>query len=145
MGMGWYPCTLQWRHNGGDIVSKYQPHGCLLRRLFRRGSKATLKLRVTGFYEGNTPATGEFPEQRASDAKMFPFDDVIVNNKFRVTLPQVFFEISIDDLLLADPFLTGNLRHIDVCYVYKKCVTFCNQACWHMYLSSSIQKSIFME
>ena len=40
--------TLQWRHNGRDCVSNNQPHDCLLNRLFRRRSKKTLKLRVTG-------------------------------------------------------------------------------------------------
>ena len=29
----------------------------------------TPKLRVTGLYEGNTPVTGEFPAQRASNAE----------------------------------------------------------------------------
>ena len=28
--------------------------------------------------EGNAPVTGEFPAQRASNAKIFPFDDVIM-------------------------------------------------------------------
>ena len=31
--------SLQWRHNGHDGVSNYQPHDCLLNRLFRRRSK----------------------------------------------------------------------------------------------------------
>ena len=33
-------------------------------------------LRVTGLCEGNSPVTGEFPAQRASNAEMFPFNDV---------------------------------------------------------------------
>ena len=61
--------TLQWRHNERDGVSNYQPHDCLLSRLFRRRSKKTSKLRVTGFCEGNSPATGKFPAQRASYAE----------------------------------------------------------------------------
>ena len=40
--------TLQWRYNGRDGVSNHQSHGCLLNRLFRRRSKKTPKLRVTG-------------------------------------------------------------------------------------------------
>ena len=40
--------TLQWLHNERDGVSK---------------------LRVTGFCEGNSPVTGEFPAQRASNAE----------------------------------------------------------------------------
>ena len=61
-------CTLQWRHNVRDGVSNHQPHDCLLNRLFRRRSKETSKLRVTGICEGNSPVTGEFPTQRASNA-----------------------------------------------------------------------------
>ena len=47
-------------------------------RLFRRRSKKTSKVRITGLCEGNSPVTGEFPAQRASNAEMFPFDDVIM-------------------------------------------------------------------
>ena len=32
-------------------------------------SKKTSKLRVTGLFEGNSPVTGEFPTQRASNAQ----------------------------------------------------------------------------
>ena len=35
----------------------------------RRRSKRTSKLRVTGLCEGNSPVTGEFPAQRASNAE----------------------------------------------------------------------------
>ena len=61
--------SLQWRHNGRDSVSHHQPHDCLLHRLFRRRSKITSKLRVTGLCEGNSPGTGAFPAQRASNAE----------------------------------------------------------------------------
>ena len=64
-----YPCTLHWRHNGRDSVSNHQPHDCLLNRLFRRRSKKTSQLRVTGLCVGNSPVTGEFPSQRASNAE----------------------------------------------------------------------------
>ena len=60
---------LQWRHNECDGVSNHQPHGCLPKRLFRRRSKKTSKLCVTGLCEGNSPVTGEFPAQRASNAE----------------------------------------------------------------------------
>ena len=36
---------------------------------FRRRSKETSKLRVTGLCEGNSPVTGKFPAQRASNAE----------------------------------------------------------------------------
>ena len=61
--------ALRWRHNGGDSVSNHQPHDCLLNRLFRRRSKKTSKLRVTGLCAGNSPGTGEFPAQMASNAE----------------------------------------------------------------------------
>ena len=35
-------------------------------------------LRVTGLCAGNSLVTGEFPAQLASNAEMFPFDDVII-------------------------------------------------------------------
>ena len=61
--------TLPWRHNGRDGVSNHQPHHCLLNGLFRRRSKKTSKLRVTGLCAGNSPVTGEFPAQMASNAE----------------------------------------------------------------------------
>ena len=60
---------LQWRHNEHDGVSNHQPHGCLINRLFRRFSKKTSKFRVTGLCAGNSPVTGEFPAQMASNAE----------------------------------------------------------------------------
>ena len=49
--------SLQWRHNGHDSVSNHQPHDCLLNRLFRRRSKKTSKLRVTGLWDRWIPRT----------------------------------------------------------------------------------------
>ena len=71
--------TLHWRHNDYDGVSNHQPHGCLLNRLFRRKSKKTSKLRVTGLCAGNSSVAGEFPAHKGPvTRKMFPFDDVIM-------------------------------------------------------------------
>ena len=64
-----YIVTLRWRHNDHAGVSNHQPHGCLLNRLFRRKSKKTSKLRVTGLCAGNSSGTGEFPAQMASYAE----------------------------------------------------------------------------
>ena len=62
--------TLRWRHNGRDSVSNHQSYrACLLNRLFRRRWKKTSKLRVTGLCVGNSPVTGEFPAQMASNAE----------------------------------------------------------------------------
>ena len=68
-GQHWRPPSLQWRHNERDGVPNHQPHDCLLNRLFRRRSKKTSKLRITGLCEGNSTVTGDFPTQRASNAE----------------------------------------------------------------------------
>ena len=60
---------LRWGHNGCDSVSNHQPHDCLLNRLFRCRWKKTSKLRVTGLCAGDSPGTGEFPAQMASNAE----------------------------------------------------------------------------
>ena len=70
--------TLQWRHNDRDGDSSHQPHDRLLNRLFRHSWKKTSKLRVTGICAGNSPVTGEFPAQRASNSENVSFDDVIM-------------------------------------------------------------------
>ena len=82
------PLSLYWRHNERDGVSNHQPNDYLLNRLFRRRSKKTSKLRVTVLCAGNSPVTGEFPAERASNAEMVPFDDVIM------IIPRVFNPIS---------------------------------------------------
>ena len=71
-----FPCMLvsfvsplTWRHIGRYSVSNHQPQHSLLNRLFRRRSKKTSKLRVTGLCVGNSPATGEFPSQMAKNAE----------------------------------------------------------------------------
>ena len=72
---GYYSCfealatPSLWRHNRHNGVSNHQPHDCLLNRLFRRRSKKTSKLSVTGLCAGNSPGTGEFPARRASNAE----------------------------------------------------------------------------
>ena len=78
--VGYCACnmTLKWGHNEHDGVSNHQPHLCLLNRLFRRRSKKTSKLRATGLCEENSPVTGEFPAQRASNAENVSIDDDIM-------------------------------------------------------------------
>ena len=73
--------TLQWRHNGHDNVSNHQPHDYLLNRLFRRRSKNTSKLRVTGLCVGNSPGPVNSPHKGPVTRKMCPFDDVIMNTE----------------------------------------------------------------
>ena len=61
--------ALQWRHNGCDGVSYHQPHDYLLNRFIRHRCRRTSKLCVTGFCEGNSAVTGEFPTQRYNIAE----------------------------------------------------------------------------
>ena len=70
--------TLHWRYNDQDGVSNHQPHGCLLNRLFRRRSKKTSKLRVTGLRVRNPPGPVNSPHKGPVTRIMFPFDDVIM-------------------------------------------------------------------
>ena len=60
--------SLLWRHNGRGSVSNHQSHDCLLNRLFRRRWKKASKFSVTALCAGNSPGTGEFPAQMASNA-----------------------------------------------------------------------------
>ena len=73
-------CALRWRHNDHAGVSNHQPHGCLLNRLFRRKSKKTSKLRVSGFVREIHRGPVNFPHKWPVTRKMFPFDDVIMDD-----------------------------------------------------------------
>ena len=70
--------SLHWRHNDHDGVSNHQPHHWLLNRLYRRRSRKTSKLRVTGLCVGNSPGPVNSPHKGPVTRKMFPFDDVIM-------------------------------------------------------------------
>ena len=61
--------SLRWQHNERNGISNHHPHDYLLNPFFRRRSKKTSKLRLTGLCEGNSPVTGEFPAQKASNAE----------------------------------------------------------------------------
>ena len=63
------PISLQWRHNERDGVSNHQRPQNWLNHLFRRRSKKTSNLRVTGLCAGNSPVTSEFTSQKASNAE----------------------------------------------------------------------------
>ena len=58
---------VHWRHNERDGDSKHRRLHCLLNCWFRRRSKKTSELRVTGLCAGNSSVTGEFHAQNASD------------------------------------------------------------------------------
>ena len=70
--------TWQWRHNEHDSVSNHQPNDCLLNHLFRRRSKKTSKLRVTGLRAGIHRVPLNSPHKGPVTRAMFPFDDVIM-------------------------------------------------------------------
>ena len=61
--------SLRWSHNECDGVSNHRRLDGLLNRLFGRRSVKTSKPRVNGLCEGNSPVTGEFPSQKASNAE----------------------------------------------------------------------------
>ena len=54
----------------GVIASQFTSFTILYSTVYsRRRSKKTSKLRVTGLCEGNSPVTGKFPAQKASNAE----------------------------------------------------------------------------
>ena len=73
--------SLQWRHNWYDGLSNHQPHDCFRNRSFRRKSKGTSKLRVTGLCAGIHRWPVNSPHKGPVTRKMFPFDDVIMKYK----------------------------------------------------------------
>ena len=78
--------SLLWRHNEHHSVSNHQPRGCILNRLFRRRSKKTSKLRVTGLCVRNSPGPVNSPHKGPVTRKMFPFDDVIMCGRQNIPL-----------------------------------------------------------
>ena len=70
--------SLQWYHNECHGISNHWRLHCLLNCLFRRRSKKTSKLCITGLCEGNSLVTDEVPAKRPVTQKMFPFDDAFM-------------------------------------------------------------------
>ena len=65
--------------NEPDGVSNHKPHHCLPNRLFRRRSKKTSKLCLTGLFWGEfTGHSVNSPHKGPVTRKMFQFDDVIM-------------------------------------------------------------------
>ena len=105
--------SLRWRHNDHAGVSNHQPRGCLLNRLFRRKSKKTSKLRVTGLCAGNSPGTGEFPAQMASYAEnvsiWWRHHDTVINNQptwYFTTIFQI-------QVMLSEGYNSYRNEHLD--------------------------------
>ena len=63
------PAVSKLHYSGHDGVSNHQPNHGLLNRLFRRRSKKTSMLRVTGLSAGKSPVTDYLPAQMPSNAK----------------------------------------------------------------------------
>ena len=104
--------SLQWRLSGCGGVSNHQPHDCLLSRLFRHRSKKTSQLSVTGLCEGNSPGTGEFPTQKASNAEndsiWWRHHVLIINSYGGVTLS---YEGDINSLRPSDAYMRQYSNH----------------------------------
>ena len=113
------PTALQWGHTERDGVSNHRRLDRLLRRLFRRRAKKTSKLRVTGLCEGNPPVTGGFPSQRASNAEIFPFDDVMILEQWERSHLIHVHESRFNSRLLpkGDPYIDNNRHHTKVPYL----------------------------
>ena len=103
--------ALRWRRNDHDGVSNHQPRGCLLNRLFRRRSKKTSKLRVTGLCVGNPPGPVNSPHKWPVTRKMFPFDDVIMSRNGNVD--KSAWKLGHESMITPHSFiLTQILNHI---------------------------------
>ena len=90
--------TLQWCHNECDGVSNHRRLDGLLNPLFRRRSKKTSKLRITGLCEGNSPVTGEFRSQRASKAEKvsiwWPYHGIFCDIHVESCSPHLLFMVT---------------------------------------------------
>ena len=87
--------SLQWRHNERGGVSNHRRRDCFPNHMFKRRSKKTPKLRVTGLCEGNPPVAGGFPHKGPVTRKMLPVD-VIMWSKFHKRLETWFPNNAID-------------------------------------------------
>ena len=121
--------SLLWRHNEHDNVSNHQPHDCLLNRLCRRRSKKTSKPRVTGLCAGNSPETGEFPAQMASNAENVSIwwrhhDDYAHGLRFAMFCCGCFWLI----LSISFSYLTGTVAILQPWWT---------RANWSIYIRSS--------
>ena len=139
--------TLQWRHNGRGDVSNHQPHHCLHSRSFRRRSKKTAKLRVTGFCEGNSPVTGEYPAQMASNAENVSIwlrhhgDRKVVNQADSCTDKPVTAITGLlawhrrDDKPLSEPMVA---KFTDANMLYPASMSLISLICWCIQWESNI-------
>ena len=132
--------SLPWRYNDRDSVSNHLPQDCLLNRLFRRRSKKTSKLRVTGLCAGNSSIPRTNGQLRG---KKFPFGDVIM---FRTFTTGGYFIIRQDTLMQYINTLLAKLSVVlqkktyrQMQFEFYRCGTqlghrfdavICNRVCW---------------
>ena len=122
--------TLRWRHNGRFGISNHQPHDYLLNRSFRRRSKKTSKLRVTGLGAGNSPVTGEFPAQMASNA-----ENVSIWWRHHGSVTFLMCKESFSQCFTRQSF-TQRSCHLICCCIIQTATQFINeQRNWHFYLN----------
>ena len=111
---------LPWRHNERDGVSNHRRLHCLLNCWFRRRSKNTWKLRVTGLCAVNSPVTDAF-------RSVFPFDDVIMQYTFpsmaaSVENVRVIWKIHIH--CIAQQYLTLDTRQYSYYVPWRRWISF---------------------
>ena len=112
-------CSLQWRYNERDIASNCQRFDCFLNRLFRRRSKKTTKLRVTGLCEGNSPVIGEFPVQRTSNG-----ENVFILWRHHIILEKITTRYMVNTV--------DDIKIIRIRYTQQAC----HDQCWKFYADS---------
>ena len=88
--------ALQWRHNERDSVSNHHPYNCFFNRSFRRRSKKTSKLRVTGLCAGNSPVTENLVHGLSRWITFRPYRLVMLLRHIHVSLhvPQMLHDAS---------------------------------------------------
>ena len=93
--------TLQWRHNECNGISNHRRLACLLNGLFGHRSKKISKLHVTGLCAGNSPVfvlgihrgLVNSPHKGPVMQKMFPFDDVIMRVRYRLSVESPIYHV----------------------------------------------------
>ena len=80
-----YFIIVEGNHYSDVIMGAMVPHITILTMVYSTvysgaDQKKTSKFHVTGVCEGNSPVTGEFPTQMASNAENASIDDVIMVN-----------------------------------------------------------------
>ena len=121
----WWPTPTMWNIHSDVIMttraSQFTSLTVVYNRLFRRKSKKTSKLRVTGLCVGNSPGSVDSPHNGPFTRKMFPFDDVImvqecpsVDAVYRTLADTIILHIKSDSssIILISRFGPFEYRHL---------------------------------